>query len=55
VICPCSPLEPLCQTAIHRDLIHGLHCLEAWNPGVNQQGKQRYCPITSRKIDDPVK
>lgn len=49
VICPCSPTTPLCKTAIHRDPLHNLHCLEAWNPGANQQ---RYCPVTSRKLND---
>ena len=48
VICPCSPHQPLCQTAVHRDLIHGLHCLDAWNPSANGQS---YCPITSRKLN----
>jgi hypothetical protein len=47
VICPCSPNEPQCITAIHRDPIHGLHCFDAWNPGVN---KQEFCPVTSSKI-----
>jgi hypothetical protein len=49
IICPCSPNEPLCGTAIHRDPVHGLHCFEAWNPGAN---KQHYCPVTSRKLDE---
>lgn len=47
VICPCSPNEPRCITAIHRDTIHGLHCFDAWNPGAN---KQEFCPVTSSKI-----
>jgi hypothetical protein len=51
-ICPCSLGEPLCQAAIHCDRINGLSCLESWNPGINQPSKQRYCPITSRRIDD---
>ncbi|MBO3459555.1 hypothetical protein G7B40_033330 [Aetokthonos hydrillicola Thurmond2011] len=49
VICPCSPHEPLCKIAVHRDIIHGLNCLEAWNPGFNGQ---RYCPVTSKKLDE---
>jgi len=49
VICPCSPNQPLCRIAVHRDLIHGLYCLEAWNPSANGQ---TYCPITSRKLDE---
>lgn len=49
VICPCSPEQPLCQTAIHRDLIKGLHCLEAWNP---EAKKQHYCPVTSRNLNE---
>ncbi|NEO75337.1 hypothetical protein [Moorena sp. SIO4G3] len=48
VICPCSPHKPLCRIAVHRDLIHGLHCFDAWNPGANGQ---LYCPVTSRKLD----
>jgi hypothetical protein len=47
VICPCSPNNPLCEIAVHRDLIHGLHCFDAWNPRANQQ---RYCPVTSKKL-----
>jgi hypothetical protein len=47
VICPCSPHRPLCQAAIHRDPIHGLYCLDAWNPDANEQ---KYCPITSRQL-----
>ncbi|MEM7578392.1 MAG: hypothetical protein AAF316_00825 [Cyanobacteria bacterium P01_A01_bin.80] len=48
VICPCSPDEPKCKIAVHRDVMHGLNCLEAWNPGLNGQS---YCPVTSRKIE----
>ncbi|MEH2368483.1 hypothetical protein [Nostoc sp.] len=47
VICPCSPDQPLCKIAVHRDLMHGLNCLEVWNPGANGQ---RYCPVTSKKL-----
>jgi hypothetical protein len=47
VLCPCSPLRRLCAVAIHRDPLHGLHCLEAWNPG----GTLKYCPVTSRVLD----
>jgi hypothetical protein len=47
VLCPCSPTRPLCSAAIHRDPLHGLHCLEAWNPG----GTRKYCPVTSRVLD----
>lgn len=50
VICPCSPHEPLCQTAVHRDLLHGLHCLDAWNPSANSADGRAYCPVTSRKL-----
>ncbi len=49
VICPCSPRAPLCEVAVHRDIVHGLYCLDAWNPGANRQA---YCPITSRKLDE---
>lgn len=48
VRCPCSPSAPLCQVAIHRDPVQGLHCWDAWNPG----GYLRYCPATSRKLDE---
>jgi hypothetical protein len=47
VLCPCSPATPICGVAIHRDPLHGLHCLEAWNPG----GTLKYCPVTSRELD----
>jgi hypothetical protein len=47
VLCPCSPMRPVCAVAIHRDPFHGLHCLEAWNPG----GTLKYCPVTSRELD----
>jgi hypothetical protein len=47
VLCPCSPSRPMCGVAIHRDPLHGLHCLEAWNPG----GTLKYCPVTSRVLD----
>ncbi|OUL34974.1 hypothetical protein BV372_12770 [Nostoc sp. T09] len=47
VICPCSPHQPLCKIAVHRDLMHGLNCLELWNPGAN---RQYYCPVTSKKL-----
>lgn len=48
VRCPCSPSAPVCQVAIHRDPVQGLHCWDAWNPG----GYLRYCPATSRKLDE---
>jgi hypothetical protein len=47
VICPCSPNQPRCEIAVHRDLIHGLHCFDAWNPRAN---KQRYCPVTLKEL-----
>ena len=48
VICPCQPQTPLCQIAIHRDPIHGLHCWELWDNW--DADKDRYCPATSRKL-----
>jgi hypothetical protein len=48
VICPCSPHKPLCKVAVHRDLVHGMYCLEAWNPGAN---RQTHCPVTSRELN----
>ena len=47
VICPCSPRDPICEVAIHRDPLHGLHCWEDWNPG----GRRTHCPVTSAPID----
>ena len=47
IICPCSPLAPKCEKAVHRDPLHGLHCFEKWNPGANSQN---YCPVSSKKI-----
>jgi hypothetical protein len=46
ILCPCSPGQPACRVAIHRDPVHGLHCWEAWNPGASR----RHCPATSRLI-----
>jgi len=48
VVCPCSPRAPLCIAAIHRDPVHNLSCLEQWNPS----DRQKYCPVTSRSLDD---
>ena len=47
VICPCNPQQPQCNLAVHRDSVHQLYCLEAWNPTINAQN---YCPITSRRL-----
>jgi hypothetical protein len=56
VICPCRANDKdmynpskKCMVAIHRDLIHGLHCLDAWNPNANNQ---KFCPVTLRKLDE---
>lgn len=46
IICPCSPDRPLCAVAIHRDLLRGLHCWSAWDPGAVRQ----HCPATSREV-----
>jgi hypothetical protein len=48
VVCPCSPGGPLCEVGVHRDPVHGLACLEMWNPS----GTNTHCPVTSRKLDD---
>lgn len=48
VICPCSPAEPLCAAAIHRDVIHNMTCWDAWNPDKVRE----YCPVTSRRLDE---
>jgi hypothetical protein len=47
ILCPCSPWEPICSVAIHRDPLHGLHCWEAWR----LEDERRHCPVTSRLID----
>jgi hypothetical protein len=46
VICPCSPNEPRCQIAVHRDPAHYLYCWEDWKP--TEYGL--HCPATSRKL-----
>ena len=46
IICPCSPGEPKCLIAIHRDPMHGLNCWETWNPG----SVLRHCPMSSRPL-----
>jgi Zn finger protein HypA/HybF involved in hydrogenase expression len=51
VICPCQPQTPMCQIAIHRDPIHGLHCWELWDNWAPDQ--KRFCPATSRKLTHP--
>ncbi|VFN00072.1 MAG: hypothetical protein BECKG1743D_GA0114223_105433 [Candidatus Kentron sp. G] len=33
VICPCSPLAPKCQCAVHRDTLKQLHCWDEWMRG----------------------
>ncbi|MEM7350906.1 MAG: hypothetical protein AAF657_08880 [Acidobacteriota bacterium] len=48
ILCPCSPRTPVCEVAIHRDPVHGLHCWNDWNPGA----RKTYCPATSRLIDE---
>jgi hypothetical protein len=30
LICPCSPARPICRAAVHRDLLHQLHCWDIW-------------------------
>lgn len=47
VVCPCNPHAPFCQAAVHRDPIHGLHCLDAWDPAANGQ---LACPVCSRRL-----
>lgn len=48
VICPCSPKQPICFVAVHRDPVHGLHCLDSWTAGRTR----KYCPVTSRRLDE---
>jgi hypothetical protein len=46
VICPCSPLDPACALAVHRDPVRGLTCWEAWAPS----GHLHHCPRTLQKL-----
>ncbi len=39
VICPCSPENPRCQAAVHRDLFRHLHCWDEWT----RMGKGDIC------------
>jgi hypothetical protein len=41
VICPCDPLHPRCQAAVHRDVLKQLHCWELWLRSSRHQGS---CP-----------
>lgn len=43
VICPCSPLQPLCRAAVHRDPTRRLYCWDDW------RGSQ-FCPVTARRL-----
>lgn len=45
VVCPCSPANPACGAAVHRDPIAGLVCWESWQP----TGRVRLCPLTSSR------
>jgi rubredoxin len=38
VICPCSPNAPRCLAAVHRDLVHQLHCWDEW---IKSEGSAR--------------
>lgn len=49
IVCPCSPNQPRCQAAVHRDILHGLLCWEAWNPSANDQ---KSCPITGEHLNE---
>jgi hypothetical protein len=43
VICPCSPRDPKCGAAVHRDAAAGLVCWESWQP----DGQVRQCPVSA--------
>ncbi|MCG8416413.1 MAG: hypothetical protein MJE77_00555 [Proteobacteria bacterium] len=43
VLCPCRPEAPLCQAAVHCDIVHQLPCLNDWNDRAGQPA----CPVTS--------
>lgn len=49
IICPCSPAEPACGAAVHRDPAAGLVCWESWQP----TGEVRMCPVTSTRRPQP--
>ncbi len=50
VICPCQPEAPLCETAVHFDVLRQLHC---WHDWVSDP-EHLSCPATSRKLSsDP--
>ncbi|MET8154617.1 hypothetical protein ACIBSW_13435 [Actinoplanes sp. NPDC049668] len=46
VICPCSPVQPECHYAVHRDPGLGLVCWETWRPS----GMVAVCPVTLRRL-----
>jgi hypothetical protein len=41
VVCPCTPLQPRCSSAVHRDPGQGLVCWESWHP----DSKIKVCPV----------
>jgi len=46
VVCPCSPGEPRCRAAVHRDLLRQLHCWDQWmrrREELIQKGKGEIC------------
>jgi len=45
VICPCSPDQQRCRTAIHHDPSRGIQCWLDWKSEITQD----YCPTTSRR------
>jgi hypothetical protein len=45
VICPCSPGDPACGAAVHRDPAAGLVCWESWQP----DGQVRQCPVSAAR------
>ncbi len=46
VVCPCSPDDPICALAIHRDPGRGLTCLDDWKP----TGVFTRCPMNYREL-----
>lgn len=46
VVCPCSPDEPRCRAAVHRDLLRQLHCWDQWmrrREELIREGKREIC------------
>jgi hypothetical protein len=49
VVCPCSPDDPLCRSAVHRDPIRLMMCWDEWR----KSHLGSFCPVTSRRLPAP--